>query len=76
MSLTFVNSESPADKAWGYEFGIDGLMSLDQVREFLGGMSRSAIERHVYSGELRKGRKGRVYFCKRSVIAFASTFEK
>jgi hypothetical protein len=69
-------TESPATKNWGYEFGVDGLWNLEQVSEHLGGMGRSTIERLVDKGKLRRGKQGRVYFCRRSVIEFAKSIEQ
>ena len=76
MTIAIAKIESAADKKWGWSFGCDGLMSFEQAQEYLGGMSRSSIDRHAEAGRIRKGRSGKIYFCKRSVIEFAKSLEK
>jgi hypothetical protein len=71
-----VDQESPATKQWGYDFGVDGLLSAEEASEFLGKMSRASLYRLVEQGKIRKGRVNKIYFCKRSVIEFAKSIEQ
>lgn len=64
---------SEADAAWGYRFGVDGLMSFEEACGHLGNPSRAHMERLVADRKIRKGRDGaRVVFCRRSVAEHAS----
>lgn len=67
-----------ANDAWGYPFGIDGLMSQSQVRVFLGCMSKQTLIRRIAAGLIRKGKDGpkRVVICRRSVVNYASRLEE
>jgi hypothetical protein len=66
-----------ADEQWGYEFGIDGIMSLDKASEWLGSASRSTLDRLTTDRLIRKGeRRGSVVFCTRSVKNYAKSIEK
>lgn len=76
MALSITKTKPTGDNAWGYVFGIDGIWSFEQTQEHLGGMSRSKIERLADAGKIRKGRDGRVYFCRRSVVEHAQSIEQ
>lgn len=63
---------SPDDQHWGYEFGVEGLMSLKAVRDFLS-KSDDTIDRLVKARRLRRrkdGDHGWGMFCRRSVTEY------
>lgn len=69
-----------ADKQFGYRFGCDGLMSIDEACKFLGGVSRHTLARRADAGLIRTGRQsdrgsGRTVFCRRSVEEYAASLE-
>lgn len=64
-----------ADKAWGFPFGADGTLGINEVAETLG-VSRSTIERLVSKGKLRKGKvAGKAVICRRSLDHYMATVE-
>lgn len=66
-----------ADKAWGYIFGVDGLMDPEEAGEFLA-VSGRQLDRFATSGWIRKGLmpSGVRRFCRKSIVDFARTREK
>lgn len=67
---------SAADEQWGYEFGVDGLMSSAEAQKELGDISRQTLRRYWERGFIRKGRQpGRNKFCRRSVVNYAKSIE-
>jgi hypothetical protein len=68
---------SAADEHWGYRFGIDGLMSVDDAAEHLA-VSGRTLDRLTVQQKIRKGRypSGVRAFCKRSVTDFAQSLEE
>ena len=77
MGITVVDTSStPADRKFGYRFGVDGLMAQEEAIEFLGNPSLSTIDRRVEEGKLRRGKdKGRVVLCRRSVVEYVASCE-
>jgi excisionase family DNA binding protein len=64
-----------ADKTWGFLFGVDGLLTLDQAQGFLG-VSQRTVYRLLDDGVLRRGKvRGKVVICKRSVLEYLKTVE-
>ena len=74
-TTTTKTGTSPADQRWGFQFGVDGLMTTPEACEFLK-VSRYVIYALVKAGSIRRGgqRKG-MRLCKRSVQAYARTLE-
>ena len=69
-----------ADREFGYRFGVDGLMSLGEACEFLGGIDVQTLNRRVGEGLIRKGksnggRYGRILVCRRSVNEYIAGLE-
>lgn len=67
----------PAEKERGYPIGIDGLMSIDEAKTFLGGISDDTLDRLFRDGLIRKtqisGR--RIGICRRSVMNYLADRE-
>jgi hypothetical protein len=78
MSLTVVNTDlNEADAKWGYRFGIDGVVSIEQAQSALANASRNSINRRIADGLLRTGKDvGRVVICKRSLTNYIAGLEK
>lgn len=65
----------PADEAYGYPFGCDGLCTIKEAMAFLG-VGRSTIERRAKDGRLRRGKIGPIVrICKRSLMEYANSIE-
>lgn len=78
MSLTVVNTEqSEAERKWGYQFGIDGTVDLEEAAKILGGCDTQTVERRIAAGFLRVGKDvRRVIICKRSLMQYLARCEK
>lgn len=71
---------TPADEAWGYKFGCDGLMGLEEASRWLAGVSESTLDRWATEADPKTGltkirkekRGGKRVFCRRSVLEYAS----
>lgn len=66
------------DESHGYEFGCDGLMSRDEVCQFIAGVSVDTLDSLCERGEIRKGKipQGRkAVYCRRSVREFVRRME-
>jgi len=76
--LTVINATSnESDLRYGYQFGVDGLVTVEQVSEMLGGPSIRTVERRIRSGKFRTGRdEGRLVICKRSVLEYIAGLER
>lgn len=73
-----VKSVSPADDHFGYPFGVDGLMSIEEACDFLGKISRDTLGRLVAEGSIRKGhfpKRNKAVVCRRSVTEYAKSTE-
>ena len=76
MKVALARTGSAADRKWGYEFGVDGLMSTDEAQAWLGGISRRTLGRIMSEGSIRRGvGRGKVVLCRRSVIEYAKSLE-
>lgn len=72
----------PHDRQWGYTFGCDGLLTIDQVQEVLP-VSRKTIYRLCADRLLRKGKNpqhdprssGAVFICRRSLSEYVRSME-
>ena len=80
--VTTATKDEPegADAKFGYRFGIDGLVSLEEACRFLGGINRDTLNKYAAQGLIRKGKRsglryGRVVICKRSLEEYASSLE-
>ena len=70
------SSWTEADKKWGYQFGVDGVMDVKTASAFLGNISHDTLSRYAANGWIRKGKlHGRVGFCTRSVKSWLSQRE-
>jgi excisionase family DNA binding protein len=64
-----------ADKEWGFRFGAEGTMSIEQVQGFLG-VSERTVYRLIDDGVIRRGKiRGKPVICKKSVLAYLATTE-
>ncbi len=76
MARTIVSDASPADRKWGYRFGVDGIVSCNDAREMLGGLSRSVLDKRAAQGLVRRGKEGgRTVFCIRSLKMYLNSIE-
>lgn len=80
MAVTVIN-EKPSDEMFGYIFGCDGLMSMDEVCTFLGkDVAHDTVDRLIAENKLRagnlRGKRGRVRICRRSLMEYVSSIEK
>jgi len=71
---------SLADLKWGFEFGIEGVMTTKDVCGFLS-TNRTTLSRLVDEGRLRKGKRGeniksRSVYCRRSVREYVRSLEE
>lgn len=64
-------TERPADKMFGYKFGVDGLLSVSEAAELLS-VHRMTIYRMLARNELRMAKTptGRSRICRRSVTNY------
>ena len=76
MMATKRNTKSrPANEQFGYDFGVDGLMTIPQVMDFLA-CSKSTVYRLMYAGRIRRGKIGPVVrICRRSLTEYANGIE-
>jgi len=72
---------SIADDGWGFQFGCDGVMTVDQAAGLLT-LSIRSIHRLIKSGQIRSGHPmdgerviRRTYICRRSVENFIAMAE-
>lgn len=77
--MSIAEQLSPADARWGFTFGCDGLMSLEEACDFLGGISVDTLDNRARDGLIRKGKHPnglrKAVVCRRSVVEFAATME-
>lgn len=71
----------PSDQKWGYPFGEEGLMSLEQAAEFLGGVSKRTVYRLIEAGRIRAGNIGpgsrsHSKICRKSIRLYVKGCEK
>ena len=77
IAITTKERDRPADRQWGYKFGVDGLMNTEEARQWLGGVSRRTLGRRMAQGKIRRGFNGhKVVLCRRSVIEHANSLEQ
>lgn len=76
--LTVVDTQSSAaDRKFGYRFGVDGIVNLDDALKMLAGCSRATLDRRCEEQKIRKGRDGnRVVFCVRSLKDHIASLER
>lgn len=80
MAVTAKSTESPAEQKFGYQFGIEGLMTLKQAAAHLS-VSRTTLFDLVDKGRIRVGRspgeaqQRRYRFCKRSILDYCKSLE-
>jgi len=72
MSITW----SPADRQYGYEFGVDGVRDYAWAADRLG-VSKRTISRYIEQGRFRVGRHpgAKAVICKRSILEYVATLE-
>lgn len=64
-----------ADKEWGFRFGAEGTMSVEETQGFLG-VSERTVYRLIDDGAIRRGYiRSKPVVCKKSVIAYLATVE-
>jgi hypothetical protein len=75
-TLTIVDDVTPADRKWGYRFGVDGIVTAKKAQEMLGNLSRSVLDKRAVSGVIRRGKEGgRTVFCTRSIREYLHNLE-
>jgi hypothetical protein len=69
MKLTVVNTENnEADREWGFEFGVDGIVNLETAAKMLADASTRTVLRRIADGKIRGGNEGRrLVICLRSI---------
>jgi hypothetical protein len=64
-----------ADKSWGFRFGCDGVVSVNEAMEHLG-IARTKLYELKNSGKIRTGKIDRkTVVCRRSMNEFLKTVE-
>lgn len=78
MTLTVVNSErNEADAKWGYRFGEDGIINLEDAAAMLAKASTQTVENRIKAGKIRSGKDvGRLVICKKSLVEYIAGLEK
>jgi hypothetical protein len=75
-TLTVVSSDKPADRKWGYRFGVDGIVKAKEAQTMLGNLSRSCLDKRAVEGKIRRGKEGgRTVFCARSIRQYLQGLE-
>lgn len=65
-----------ADRAYGWKFGVAGVVSKTRARELLGGVSRYTVIRLARAGKIRSGSVGKVpVYCLFSILRFIESAE-
>lgn len=73
--MTNQSAFNVVDTEWGYQFGVDGVCSLQEAMELLA-LSRDTIKRRANDGLLRLGEDGgRVRVCRRSIQEYLRGIE-
>lgn len=68
-------TDRAANREYGYPFGVDGIMSVEQAMAFLA-CSKSTIYRLIEAGKLRHGRMGpAARICRRSITDYLDGIE-
>lgn len=66
---------SPAEEAYGYPFGVDGVVNKTTAQELLA-CHHATLYRLCKKGLIRRGRLGgRARFCRRSITNYLRTIE-
>lgn len=74
MGFTVVRD---AASQWGYDFGIDGVLSPDAASALMANCCERTLQRRVIDGKIRRGKEGaRVVYCKRSVMSYIASLEQ
>lgn len=75
MATAWDEDARPANRAYGYPFGVDGVLTVPQAMEFLA-CSKSTLYRLMRSGKLRRGKIGPVVrICRRSIANYLDGIE-
>lgn len=68
--------DRPADVQWGFPFGVDGCVSIQEAAGILGGVSKRSVFRLIEVGKIRRGKIGsRAVICRRSLKTYLSQCE-
>jgi hypothetical protein len=79
---TVVREHSPAEKRWGYAFGIDGVVSSSAAREMLGGVCLRTLKEYAADNLIRIGYRkpgvpsSGITVCRRSLMAYIASCER
>lgn len=69
-------TKSPANTSWGYPFGVDGCVSLQDAAAMLGGISTRGVTRLAKDGLIRQGKvRRRAVICTKSIRAYLAQCE-
>ena len=75
MSITTEDDISPAERKFGYPFGVDGVVGRKQAEHLLA-CHTATLYRLCKRGMIRRGRLGsRARFCRRSIGDYLRTLE-
>lgn len=77
--MTTATMKNAADLKWGFEFGVEGVMSIKSTAEFLD-KSEDTVWRLINAGHLRKGKpdshSAKWMVCRRSVLNYLKAIER
>lgn len=69
------SQNGPADDAYGYTFGVDGVVSRETAQQLLD-CHHATLYRLCKKGLIRRGRLGkRARFCRRSITEYMRSLE-
>lgn len=70
-------TDNNADTSYGYAFGIDGVVSMQETCKLLGDVSRDTVDRLCEARKLRRGKTdGLVRICRRSLTNYIRSLEQ
>lgn len=73
-----VKDRTGADRKWGYPFGVEGCLPVEESCELTGGIHRETLKRKADAGLVRRGRhpSGRsLAYCRRSISEYPAQME-
>lgn len=75
MATATDTTQRPANREYGYQFGVDGVMTVPQAMAFLA-CSRSTVYRLIKDGKIRRGKLGpAARICRRSIANYLDGIE-
>lgn len=75
-AFTPIDEQVENSNRWGYPFGVDGVVDMDEACRMFGNVNRITVDRRAHDQLIRKGKdKGRVVFCVRSIKRYLASTE-